>query len=236
MKKLWESDKTIGQERGLIGVDEAGRGCLAGPVVAAAVYLPPSFFRIPWEDLQLPPINDSKKMSPSSREKAFHLFCQLQTDGAIGFENGFADVKEIDQLNILGATRRAMERAMDELVDRNQIPESPIIETQRELFQTEATKATHYSPPVLIDGRPLKPFSYHHQAWIGGDGRSLAIAMASIVAKVTRDLWMDQAARKYPHYRWEQNKGYGTKEHRIQIQKLGSTPLHRRLFLRKIKG
>jgi len=234
MKELWEEDKNIALEHGLIGVDEAGRGCLAGPVVAGAVYLSPSFFSICWEDLKLPPITDSKKMSKDSREQAFEAICELKTGGCIGFEDGFADVEEIDQWNILGATRQAMERAIHKLVESNPIPMESGPAGQGELFPNETARVKSYLSPLLIDGRPMKPFPYCHQALVGGDGRSLAIAMASVVAKVTRDAWISQAAREYPHYHWEKNKGYGTQDHRIQIKKWGSCPLHRRLFLRKI--
>jgi len=239
MKELWQEDRKIAQDRGLIGVDEAGRGCLAGPVVAGAVYLNPSFFRYSWKELQLPPITDSKKLSLPARQRAFSALRQMKIAGSLHFATGFADVEEIDRLNILGATRLAMERAIREIIATHKIPglSKQHSDNQTELFaRNAAPEKAHRGPLLLVDGRPMSPFPYQHQALVGGDGRSLAIAMASIVAKVTRDQWMDDAALDYPCYQWEKNKGYGTRNHRLRIMEEGKSPLHRRLFLRKIES
>ncbi len=177
------------------GVDEAGRGPLAGPVVAAAVCFP---------GLALPPavrglIDDSKKLSPARREAAFAAILQA---GAVG--TGAASVAEIDRLNILQATLLAMQRAVAALA----------------------------APPAaaLIDGNraPALPCPAH--PLVGGDRRSLSIAAASIVAKVTRDRIMARLAADYPGYGWERNAGYGVAAHRAALAALGPTPHHRRTF------
>ena len=173
------------------GIDEAGRGPLAGPVVAAAVILDPD---------QIPAgLDDSKKL-PAKRREA--LFATLQA-GAITAV-GIASVDEIDRLNILQASLLAMTRAIEAL------PRRPV--------------------HSLVDGP-------HAPAGIGpvtpvikGDGRSLSIAAASIVAKVTRDRIMTELAHSHPGYGWERNAGYGTQAHRSAIKSLGITPHHRRSF------
>jgi ribonuclease HII len=174
------------------GVDEAGRGPLAGPVVAAAVILPQ-----PLPELLAARLNDSKKLSATLRER---LFAQLETCAQIGV--GSASVVEIDQHNILQATFLAMQRAVQ------QIP------------------ATH----ALIDGNQKPHLPIPLTCIVGGDGLSLSIAAASIVAKVTRDRIMSALAREYSAYGWEQNAGYGTKRHFAAIEAFGITPYHRRSF------
>lgn len=173
------------------GVDEAGRGPLAGPVVAAAVILTPA--RIP-EGL-----NDSKALSSSQRELLLNM---IEKNAQIGI--GIAEPEEIDRANILGATLIAMRRAVLAL------PELPEM--------------------ALIDGNKLPDLPCEAQAIVKGDSRSLSIAAASIVAKVTRDRLMIEADRRYPGYSLAGHKGYPTKAHIEAVTRLGASPIHRRSF------
>ncbi len=176
----------------ICGVDEAGRGPWAGPVVAAAVVLDGG--RIP------PGLDDSKKLTPRRRAA---LFDAVRASAAVGI--GIAGVDEIDALNILRANDLAMLRAIGAL---RPAPEA-----------------------ALIDGNRVPPgLPCRGQALVGGDGRSLSIAAASIIAKVTRDRIMAELASAHPGYGWERNKGYGTAEHRAALIRLGVTPHHRRSF------
>ena len=186
---------------GLIaGTDEAGRGPWVGPVVAAAVCFP---------DLIIPQtladeLNDSKKLSAKKREKLFPLI--YESGAFVGV--GQASAEEIDSLNILQASFLAMRRALDE------------VEAQG-----------HAIDFVLIDGnRKPADWKWQTQEIIGGDGKSLSIAAASILAKVTRDRIMIQLAKKYPGYGWEKNAGYGTKAHQAGLAHLGITPEHRQSY------
>jgi ribonuclease HII len=176
----------------VVGVDEVGRGPLAGPVMAAAVRLDPA--HIPFG------LNDSKKLSAHRRDAVFD---EIMTLAEVSV--GEASVAEIDELNILRASHLAMCRAVEGL----------------------AVRADH----VLIDGNMIpRGFSYSSEAVIKGDGRSLSIAAASIVAKVLRDRIMVDLAQQYPGYGWERNAGYPTKEHLDALQNLGVTAHHRRSF------
>ncbi len=178
----------------ICGVDEAGRGPWAGPVVAAAVMFQAA-------DAIPDGLNDSKKLSRNAREK---LFIQL-TNGGIAYGVGIATAEEIDALNIWGATQLAMRRAVAAL------PIAPEF--------------------ALVDGN-LKPAGFPCEARpiIGGDGISLSIAAASILAKVTRDRMMDDYAREYPHYGFERHAGYGTKQHQEALAAHGPCPIHRRSY------
>ncbi len=179
--------------RGLIcGVDEAGRGPLAGPVVAAAVILNQE--RTPGG------IQDSKTLSRSKRE---HLCVRIKSQAVVGI--GLASVAEIDKVNILRATFRAMERAVAELKP------APAV--------------------ALVDGNQSPALGCATRTVVGGDRRSLSIAAASIVAKVTRDQLMLNLARGYPGYGWERNVGYPTPEHLRALTSLGVTPHHRTGFV-----
>ncbi|QIE56271.1 ribonuclease HII [Pikeienuella piscinae] len=174
------------------GVDEAGRGPWAGPVVAAAVILDPSSTPAG--------LNDSKKLTARRRAA---LFAALAPVAGIGV--GIASVEEIDRLNILNATYLAMRRAVDAL------PEAPAF--------------------ALIDGNRLPPdLPCPAEAVVKGDARSLSIAAASIVAKVTRDRIMAALAETHPEYGWESNAGYGVAAHRAALIAHGVTPHHRRSF------
>jgi ribonuclease HII len=173
------------------GVDEAGRGPLAGPVVAAAVILPPK--GIPRG------LNDSKQLRASERER---LCLRLHACARIGI--GIVEADEIDRLNIHWATMKAMTLAVEALGDA----------------------PAH----VLVDGNRLPRWSFAATAIVGGDGLSLSIAAASIVAKHTRDTLMIAHAESYPEYRWHSNKGYGCRHHLAALREHGPTPLHRRSF------
>jgi ribonuclease HII len=176
------------------GIDEAGRGPLAGPVFAAAVV----FERVP-PRRRLRCIDDSKKLSPEERA---HVFEWLPEFARIAV--GRASVEEIDSLNILWASMLAMRRAMEALTL------VPVL--------------------ALIDGDRAPDIACPTRCIVGGDGKSLSIAAASIVAKVTRDREMVELAKRHPGYGWERNAGYGTAEHRLAIDLLGINPQHRRTF------
>ncbi len=177
------------------GIDEAGRGPLAGPVVAAAVILDPD--RCP--EALVGGLDDSKRLT---RERRGELCAALMRSAQIGI--GAASAREIDRLNVLQATLLAMARAVSNL---------------------------SLEPAVaLVDGPHAPQLACPTQTVIGGDGRSLSIAAASIVAKVTRDKVMALLARRHPGYGWERNAGYGTAEHRAALARLGPTPHHRRSF------
>lgn len=194
---LWEIESEIPFDL-VCGVDEAGRGPLAGPVCAAAVILP--------KGLVIPGLNDSKKLSDKRRRELFPIIQQE----AVSFGIAFASQEEIDEINILQATFLAMRRAMEQL---NPQPEF-----------------------ALIDGNRETDFGVPCKTVIKGDSLSANIAAASVLAKVTRDNWMMEAAEKYPGYGFEIHKGYGTKAHYAALEKLGPCPIHRRSFLKKLYG
>ena len=177
------------------GVDEAGRGPLAGPVCAAAVILP--------EGVELPGLNDSKKLTEKKREALFPLI----EEKALTYAIAFASVEEIERMNILAAALLAMDRAIAQL--------SPAPEL------------------ALIDGNTVKGISVPARSVVGGDGKVAAIAAASVLAKVTRDRLMLTLAEQYPQYGFENHKGYGTKEHYAALEKYGPSPVHRMSFLKK---
>ncbi len=181
------------------GVDEAGRGPWAGPVVAGAAILTPACLDADWTG----GLDDSKKLSPARRESLFGLLLAETPTGV-----GLASVAEIDSLNILQATMLAMARAVDNLIRGHGLtPSLALVDGNR--------------PPVLVCPA---------QCVVGGDRKSLSIAAASIIAKVSRDAMMADLARQYPDYGWERNAGYGTPEHRRALADYGVTPHHRRSF------
>ena len=198
MSSLYEFDKEKGD---ILGVDEAGRGPLAGPVVAAAVKIHEyhNFFEM---------INDSKKLSEKKREE---LFDKILTYCDVGV--GIASVEEIDEVNILEATFIAMNRAIEDVTKNSDVT-----------FDT-----------VLVDGNKLiKKYDGKQEFLVKGDAKSLSIAAASIIAKVTRDRIMLKFAEIYPEYHFEKHKGYGTKLHREILLEKGVLPIHRKTFLKKI--
>lgn len=197
---LWEIENRCREEgyELICGVDEAGRGPLAGPVCAAAVILP--------QGLMLDGLNDSKKLTEKKREE---LFPQIR-ENALSFSIAFADVEEIERLNILGATFLAMNRAIAGLGLRPQL--------------------------ALIDGNRNRGIETESRCIIGGDGKCASIAAASILAKVSRDHLMLELAKKYPQYGFEKHKGYGTKAHYEALRQYGPSPVHRMSFLKSFLG
>ena len=175
------------------GCDEAGRGCLAGPVVAAAVILN--------KDKDYPELNDSKQLT----EKKRMLLRDLVMQEALSYGIGVVSPQEIDKINILNASFLAMHRALDQL------------KLQPEL--------------LLIDGNRFNPYKkVKHVCIVGGDAKYQSIAAASILAKTTRDMMMQEYDKQYPQYNWKKNKGYPTLEHNQAIADYGTTPLHRMTF------
>jgi ribonuclease HII len=190
--------------RFILGVDEAGRGPLAGPVVAAAVCLKEFNFTCL--------IDDSKKMTAVAREEAFH---QILDKGFIGI--GFISEAGIDEINILNATFLAMEMAVHRLIYQIEKQEKP--------------KALRKQVKILVDGNIFRTqLPYKYKTIIGGDGASLSIACASIVAKTYRDRMMVQYDRIFPQYGFKDHKGYATEFHRSAIAQYGPSRIHRRSF------
>lgn len=214
----------------LIGVDEAGRGCLAGPVVASACVVARGFFESAEVLAKTAKINDSKQLDAEHREAMFAVMVDLKAEGWLDFAVREGSVEMIAEHNILGATRIAMQLALETVAGRAKEWTLPTVATEGPLFEVAESKALR----ILVDGRPLKPFPYAHEAIVKGDGRSLAIAMASIAAKVSRDRRMQELDSIFPGYDFAQNKGYGTAAHRAALRALGPCEAHRELFLRKI--
>ncbi|GHC00267.1 ribonuclease HII [Cerasicoccus arenae] len=228
---LWQFDQRHLRESacpGVVGVDEAGRGALAGPVVAAVAHIPAASYTISSFRRNSRTINDSKQLKAAEREEQFLLIEQWRADRWIVAAPGVASVEEIAALNILGATRLAMQRALAAL----EIELLVAGQGGGDLLKPASNSATY--PLVLVDGRPLKPFPWQHTAVVGGDGKSLAIAMASVVAKVTRDRLMVQLHEEDGRFGYDQHKGYGAPRHLEALRAHGPSPHHRSLFLRKL--
>ena len=180
----------------ICGVDEAGRGPLCGPVAAAAVIMP--------KGLIIEGVNDSKKLSEKKREELYDIIIEK----AIAYSVIFEDEKTIDEINILNATMRAMERAINSLPRKADF--------------------------ALIDGNRSTGITIPNKTVVKGDSLSHSIACASILAKVSRDRLLEEYDREYPEYGFKNHKGYGTKAHYEAIEKYGILPIHRRSFLKKI--
>lgn len=180
----------------ICGVDEAGRGPLAGPVCAAAVILPP--------DTIIEGVNDSKKLSEKKREALFDVI----KEQALSYSIAYASVQEIEEINILNATMLAMKRAVEGL----------------------SVKADF----AMIDGNRLPDLPIDCEYIIKGDAKSMSIACASILAKVSRDRLLYEYAKEFPQYQFNKHKGYGTKAHTEAIKKYGPCKYHRMSFLSKI--
>ena len=185
------------------GCDEAGRGCLAGSVYAAAVIFPP--------DYQNEELNDSKQLTDKRRKQLREI---IERD-AVAWAVGIVTPDEIDRINILNASILAMHRALDQLKVR---PEAIIVDGNR--FKP------YYQPSAISP----QPSPLPHTTIVKGDGKYLSIAAASILAKTYRDDYMDALAKDYPQYDWLSNKGYPTKKHREAIRQYGITPFHRKTF------
>lgn len=201
MNSLWNYEHAAFEEsyRLVCGVDEAGRGPLAGPVCAAAVILPP--------DLEIEGLNDSKKLTDKRRRALYDVI----TDQAIAYGVAFASEQEIDEINILQATFLAMRRAVEQLARK---PDLALVDGNRE---------------PDFGAIPIKTI-------IKGDSLSASIAAASILAKVTRDRYMEEQDKIYPQYGFALHKGYGTQAHYAALREFGACPLHRRTFLKKFYG
>ena len=200
MKNMWEIENAHFAQgiATICGVDEAGRGPLAGPVCAAAVILPAG--------LVIDGLDDSKKLTDKRRRELMPVIM----DNALAYGIAFASHEEIDQINILQATFLAMERAMAQLKIKPDL--------------------------ALIDGNRQKDFGINVETVVKGDSRSANIAAASILAKVTRDNYIEEMAKLYPQYGFEIHKGYGTKAHYEALRAHGPSPIHRMTFLRKFYG
>ena len=197
-RKRWTTiERDLRAEKGplLAGVDEVGRGPIAGPVVACAVIMPP-------DTRAIAGVDDSKRLS---HEQRVRLAAKIR-ERAVAFAIGAASVREIDRINIYQASVLAMRRALDRL-----------------------GVTPHH---VVIDGRAMRTLPVPHTAVVHGDARCFSIACASILAKVTRDLLMTRLGRRYPHYIWDHNAGYTTREHVAGLTSYGITPHHRKSFCR----
>lgn len=193
----YEQNAELKGYKAICGVDEAGRGPLAGPVCAAAVILPP--------DTVVDGVNDSKKLTEKKREALFDVIKET----AVSYCIAYASVEEIESINILNATMLAMKRAVEGL----------------------DVKADY----AMIDGNKMPPLDIDGETIVKGDAKSMSIACASILAKVSRDRLLYEYAKEYPQYHFDNHKGYGTAAHREAIIKYGPCPYHRMSFLKKIK-
>lgn len=205
-KKLFDYD--LGLNKLIVGTDEAGRGCGAGGVFAAAVC-----FNSVSDDLikRLSILNDSKKLSKKHREEIFYTIKSETINSVVCI-----DVEEIERINILNASLKAMNIACSNVISQ----------LQHELKDKELQ--------VLVDGNKLiKNFEYPQQFIVKGDATSASIAAASILAKVSRDRYMNRLDEEFPQYKWNENAGYLTKEHMALIDKYGLSPYHRPSYLRK---
>lgn len=198
----YDPERTLREEgyTAICGVDEAGRGPLCGPVVAAACILP--------EGLEIPELNDSKKLTPKKRDKLFDVI----REKAIAYGIAEGSVEEINEMNILEADLLAMRRAIDRLMTPDGQP--------------------YKADFALIDGNIDRDFQIPAKALVKGDSLSMSIAAASILAKVTRDRMCDEMDRAYPQYGIAKHKGYGTKEHMTALREFGPSPIHRKKFVR----
>lgn len=193
----YEQNAELKGYKAICGVDEAGRGPLAGPVCAAAVILPPNTI--------IDGVNDSKKLTEKKREALFDVIKET----AVSYSIAYASVEEIESINILNATMLAMKRAVEGL----------------------DVKADY----AMIDGNKMPPLDIDGETIVKGDAKSMSIACASILAKVSRDRLLYEYAKEYPQYRFDKHKGYGTAAHREAILEYGPCPYHRMSFLKKIK-
>ena len=193
----YEQNAELKGYKAICGVDEAGRGPLAGPVCSAAVILLP--------DTVVDGVNDSKKLTEKKREALFDVIKET----AVSYCIAYASVEEIESINILNATMLAMKRAVEGL----------------------DVKADY----AMIDGNKMPPLDIDGETIVKGDAKSMSIACASILAKVSRDRLLYEYAKEYPQYHFDKHKGYGTAAHREAIIKYGPCPYHRMSFLKKIK-
>jgi ribonuclease HII len=194
-----------------IGIDEAGRGPLAGPVAVGAVLVRPDF---PWEAM-LPGVNDSKQLTPKAREALYHVAYELKHAGELDFAVTLVSASVIDTIGIVPAVRRGIARTLSTL-------------ERTHGFSCADVRC-------VLDGSLRAPLRFQNQETIiGGDGLEKSIGLASIMAKVTRDRHMVRLAKRYPAYQFEIHKGYGTTKHRALIREHGLSAMHRRSFCRML--
>lgn len=207
LNKLFEFDKTFSPDL-IIGTDEAGRGPVAGGVFASAVFFPTLNSKLIEEFSYL---NDSKQVPKKKRESLYEIILENTINSTVCIE-----VEEIETINILNASLKAMKLACENVINQMQKSEKLL---------------------VLVDGNKfIKNFIYPQKYVIKGDGKSASIAAASILAKVSRDKYMLELHEKYPQYNWQKNAGYLTEEHKQAILKYGLTPIHRKSFLENMKA
>ena len=231
----WTFDRKLAKGKcGVVGVDEAGRGCLAGPVVAGCVILPAAFFKDSHNRKAVLEINDSKQFKEEKRESLFMGIQKLIETNKVFGATGSASVNEIEEYNIVGATCLAMRRAMDLVAKQSRGLWSPR-KVQEDLFAYSKDQQSG-EWEVLVDGKQMKKLGLHHLGLVKGDTISLAVAMASLLAKVTRDQLMKKLDREFPHYGFASNKGYGAPVHLKALGELGPTIHHRPRFLRNLLG
>ena len=199
--------------RNIAGVDEVGRGPLAGPVVAAAVVLP--------DDFDVLGVDDSKKLSEKKREELYDVIMEK----AVAYGIGMADHDVIDEINILQATKQAMRQAISEL--------DVMLKNRSACGSKGAGEIADGVDYILFDAVEIEDVEIPQESVIKGDAKILCIAAASIVAKVTRDRMMVGYAQEFPGYGFEKNKGYGTRQHYEGIDSRGICPIHRKTFLKK---
>lgn len=203
----------------IIGTDEAGRGPGAGGVFASAVYFPNSNDEL-IEKLSC--LNDSKKLSKNKREELYEIIIQNTINSTVCIE-----VEEIEKINILNASLKAMKLACENVIKE--------VKSEKEKVKSRLGFPVQQNENflVLVDGnKKIKDFIYPQQFIIKGDAKSASIAAASILAKVSRDRYMQELDKKFPQYNWKQNAGYLTREHLEAIEKYGITPIHRKSFLK----
>ena len=217
LQEMQEIEKKLHEQgyKYIAGIDEVGRGPLAGPVVTAAVVLP--------EDCGILGIDDSKKLSEKRREELSGLIIE----NCIAYGIGICEHDVVDEINILQATKRAMKQAIKEC-------EAMLASRAAAGKVNEDRGDSARIDYVLIDALRLEDLEIPQQAIIKGDSKALAIAAASIVAKVTRDRMMVEYAKEYPYYAFERNKGYGTAAHYAGIREHGTCPIHRMTFLKNL--
>lgn len=204
----------------IAGVDEVGRGPLAGPVVTAAVVLP--------ENFDVLGVDDSKKLSEKRREELYEKIIE----GCVAYGIGMSDHQVIDEINILQATKEAMKKAIAEC--EIMLGEALAGGESDEEFCESGLAKPRKLDFVLFDAVKIEDLDVPQQSIIKGDAKVLAIAAASIVAKVTRDRMMVEYAKEYPWYAFESNKGYGTAAHYEGIREHGTCPIHRMSFLKNM--
>ena len=209
-QNLFEFDSNFNTKL-VIGTDEAGRGPGAGGVFASAV----CFVDCSNELIEkLKSLNDSKKLSKKKREELYEIISANSVNSTVCIE-----VEEIEKINILNASLKAMQLAIENVINEIQ-NKSGIPIRQQEIL-------------ILVDGnKMIKNFNYNQKFIVKGDSKSATIAASSILAKVSRDRYMEELHEKFPQYNWKQNAGYLTKEHLDSIEKYGITPIHRKSFLK----